>query len=116
VADDIRCTKCNYAGQALNCHKGYRWYYFLLALTGVGLLPLVVLLVVLGNQTNRACPACGEKAALAAFAGERSPNAQEIWNAASSLDAQRFKRNQLITASVLMALMVAAFAIVYAIV
>ena len=99
---NIQCTRCDYAGGVFEAHRGFKWYYLLLIPTGIGLLPLIVLLMVANRSTYQVCPSCGAgRKHLRSLSGAPSPDADRVLEEAVRLDAQRFKRNQYTTAGVL---------------
>jgi hypothetical protein len=91
----------------LEAHGGYKWWFVLLGFTGLGLVPLVFLLVHLGNRVHPSCPSCGERRRLASYDGEVSAEAQDVWQAAKARDAQLFRRSQYVTLAVLATLLAA---------
>jgi hypothetical protein len=56
----VECDACGYTGRVLDAHPGYKWWMFpvalLIACTGVGLLPVGVFFVFMGNRTVRTFP------------------------------------------------------------
>jgi len=103
----ITCGACDYRGTVLDAHGGYKWWFVLLGFTGIGLIPVVFLLVYLGNRVHPSCPSCGERRRLAGYDGDLSSQAQDIWQAAKARDAQLFKRSQYVTLATLGALLAA---------
>jgi len=102
----ITCGACDYRGAVLDAHGGYKWWFVLLGFTGIGLVPLVFLLVYLGNRVHPSCPSCGERRRLVTYDGELSAEAQDVWQAAKARDAQLFKRSQYVTLATLGTLLV----------
>jgi hypothetical protein len=85
---------------------------FLLACTGIGLIPLAVILIVLGNRTYEACPNCrGQQ--LAKWAGELFPESEAIWTSAREADEKAFQKNKLILLGVVMAMLAAALVFMF---
>lgn len=106
----IQC-KCGYEGPSLSVHRGYRWYYFLLLFTGVGIIPVIVL----GNLKRRVCPGCWESAGRVPFKGEAQSDAEQLLTAGRARDAKHFRHNQLLVFAVVLLFLAAsiAFAIIY---
>ncbi len=102
-ADLIECFRCGYRGPVLQQHMGYRWYYFLLVLTGIGAIPLALILWYLGNRTEPRCPQCGMNGPFQPSWADTSAGALATWRNAVAEDAQRFQRNRRITLAVVMA-------------
>jgi hypothetical protein len=107
----IRCQTCGYSGFVLTAHHGYKWWAlpvgFLLACTGIGLLPLAVILILLGNRTFNACPKCMGRN-LADWKGAPSPESQAIWARAKEADDKAFQKNKLILLGVVLTILAAA--------
>lgn len=107
----IACQACGYAGRVLDAHHGYKWWTLplglLLACTGIGLIPLAIIMMSLGNRTFRACPKCkGQQLEL--WSGQPSPEDRALWTAAKAADEAAFRRNKLILLAVVMVIFAAA--------
>ena len=80
---------------------------FLVACTGLGAIPVAVVLILLGNRTYHACPNCrGQE--LAPWTGVASPQSNEVWKQAKAADDKAFKTNKLMLLGVVMAMLGAA--------
>jgi len=85
---------------------------FLIACTGVGLIPLAVVLIWLGNRTFDACPSC-KGTQFAAWIGDPSAESEAVWQEAYLADERAFKKNKLILFAVVMAILAAALVFMY---
>lgn len=108
----IQCSKCGYTGQPLQAHEGYKWWTLplglLMACTGIGLIPLAVLLIWLGNRTVEACPQCGVRESFATVSIAPTMESERIWSTAVGADAKRFQQNKLVLLAVVSLLLAAA--------
>lgn len=106
----IQCPACAYVGQVLVAHRGYPLWLFplglLMACSGVGLIPVVLIAIFLGNRTYRRCPNC-ESQQLAAWAGQPSPQNEAIWLEAKNADEKAFRNSKLIVLTIIIALLAA---------
>lgn len=85
---------------------------FALACTGIGLIPLAIVLIVLGNRTFYACPNCkGQQ--LSQWTGQPTPENHAIWTSAKEADERAFKRNKLTLLAVVMAMFAAALVFMF---
>lgn len=86
-------------GRRLDAHARFHWYYlpvgFLLGCTGIGLIPLLLVVFYLGRLTRPACPACGATSRLAPWGGKPDPEADRIWRQAVADDRREFLRTKL---------------------
>lgn len=109
VVTVIRCPQCDYVGKVLHAHEGYSWRFLpvalLLACTGIGLIPLLGILLWMGNRTTRTCPRCGHQEEFADKVGVPSVEADVIWEMAAAADAKQFERNKLVLLGVVFALL-----------
>jgi len=87
---------------------------FVVACSGVGIIPLAVVLIVLGNRTKPSCPHCDRNDALRPWAGRPTPDADRMWEVARRQDEKSFKVNKLILFGVVMTMLL--LAIVFAVV
>lgn len=78
----IECCNCRYTGHLLEAHRGYKWWAlplgFALACTGIGLIPMAVIMIVMGNRTYEACPNC-KSDSLSEWYGLPSRECNQIW-------------------------------------
>lgn len=112
----IRCQTCGYTGHVLVAHHGYKWWMlllgFLLACTGIGLVPLAIILIWLGNRTYHCCPSCrGQQHAQ--WSGKPSAENQAIWAGAKADDHKAFKRNKWILFAVVMTMLAASLVFMF---
>ena len=80
---------------------------FLLACTGIGLIPVGIILISYGNRTFNACPQCKSQNLLE-WTGQPSPECQAIWTKAKEADDNAFKKNRLVLFGFAMAMLAAA--------
>jgi hypothetical protein len=95
----VHCRRCGYTGRRLDAHARFRWYYlpvgFLLGCTGIGLIPLLLVVMYLGRLSRPACPACGATTRLSAWRGIPTPESDQIWGQAVADDRREFLRTRL---------------------
>lgn len=123
----IQCTACGYTGEVLVAHHGYKWWTIPAGIViggiGVGLIPLiprmitpiviVIVILLLGNRTYRACPSCKNRQ-LAAWPGQVSENSRTIWQTAKASDEKAFRTNKLILLAVVVLILLASLVLMYA--
>jgi hypothetical protein len=99
TSDYLHCRRCGYTGRKLDAHLRYHWYYlpagFLLGCTGIGLLPLALVIFYLGRLTRPACPACLATSRLTAWHGVPTAEADQIWRKGVAEDRREFLRTKL---------------------
>lgn len=83
-----------------------------IALTGIGLLPLAIIVVVMANWTKKVCPKCRDDD-FDPWDGSPSDQAMKIWHRACRNDDKAFKRQKLIIFAVVMVMLVAAVIFAY---
>ncbi len=98
----IKCESCGYTGKVLVRHLGYQWWTLPLAIvlscTVIGVIPWLVLFLLLGNRTFRACPNCDARDRLTDWDGaneDPAPESEQIWKEKHDADKQAFKTNKL---------------------
>ena len=83
-----------------------------LACTGVGLIPVAIILILWGNLTYEACPGCQSKD-LKGWNGFPSPENRTIWKRAKAEDDRAFKKNKLILLAVVMVMLAGALVFMF---
>jgi hypothetical protein len=108
----IRCDHCGYQGRALQAHRGYKWFHlplaFLLACTGIGAIPLGIVLIYFGNRTDPTCPGCDNRKSILPWDGMPTPESEDLWAVAELRDKRQFARNKLILLGVTLLLLAGA--------
>ena len=112
----VQFQSCGYCGQVLVAHHGYKWWMlplgFVLACTGIGLIPLAVVLILLGNRTYQVCPNCkGQQ--LTRWGGEPDSESRRVFAEAKEIDDRTFKQNKLILFGVVMTMLAAALVFMF---
>ena len=101
----IKCASCGYQGQVLDKHLGYKWWMIAISIplicTGLGAIPVAIILILLGNQTRRVCPNCHDQD-LAPWSGQPSEQNVAAWEKAREADEAAFARNKLVLLTVIM--------------
>lgn len=75
----VHCRACGFCGPVLHAHPGLAWQTFFLALTGIGLLPLLLAMVLQSSGTRRSCAACLDSDAIEAADQLVTAEAQAVW-------------------------------------
>jgi hypothetical protein len=76
----------------LHAHGQLAWQTWLLALTGIGMVPLLLALLLQGSGTRRSCAACRSSDAVEPSVELCPPSARLIWREAVRDDARRHRR------------------------
>ncbi len=77
---------------------------FALACSGIGLIPLAIIVMLIGNRTYFACPSCKGKQ-LEEWIGEPKPEDRNAWEEAVAADKRAFARNKYILLAVVLTLL-----------
>ncbi len=84
----------------------------LIACTGVGVIPLAMILIPMGNRTYDTCPNCKSEEVLD-WIGEPSSASGAIWKKAKEADDKTFLINKLILLATVLVMLAAALVFLY---
>jgi hypothetical protein len=111
----IHCNKCGYEGKELLTVYRPPWWLVPvgtgIALTGVGILGVIIYMFIRRNLKMPGCPKCGNTTGLKRFKGEPTLEAEALWAQAYLVDRQAAAREngQLATLLVIFIAIVSTF-------
>ena len=111
MVEPVHCRQCAYRGPVLYAHDPPPLWLPLLALTGVGLLAVLLR----SSASRRACPRCGRHDHLEPMQGDRDPDCAAVWQAAvaaNELVVRRTWRRTWLTLAVAVPLAIAGLVLV----